>query len=251
MKRPTKIIWALIGLSTLCGLAAVINTTHYYRTVHDTQLALIRGIHEQDANVVRQAINNGANVRYVDRYNASSSPLPRACYRGDYEVLKLLIEAGAEPDVFTENGNVSDLLHITLDGSKENSVPESMVNRGQCIALLIEQGLDPNRKSQDGYPVFKAIRYRCLPGLKVFIESGANIKVRHVLGNTALHKICMNQFHGFYDQIVDEKMTRLILDAGYDLTIKNDAGETALDVAIKNKRTDLEKLIRDQLEKNK
>ena len=65
---------------------------------------------------------------------SSTRPLVEACFRGNYEIVKLLIERGADPTL--DAGTPFDPLYNTLD--------EYNINTYRIVKLLLEHGADPD-----------------------------------------------------------------------------------------------------------
>lgn len=255
MKRPTKIIWTLVGLSMLCGLAAF---AVYFGPGLWTQTLnhqLVNAVESHRSEKVQSLIDNGAdpNWRKPGDRDGHFIPMIVACRRGDVEILEFLVNAGGDP--FTKKGLPynENLVHVVAGRHVYGEEMIGSCDRVACINYLVERGVDVNEPSRVGQTALSiATKHGRADIVAVLIEHGADVDVQDLDGNTGMHAICAQPFRGEKEEeIAQIKIVKMSLKAGCDLTIKNEAGETALDVAIKNKRTDLEKLVRAHMSKNK
>lgn len=102
--------------------------------------------------------------------------MPLVCYcakRGDYEVVKLLIEAGANPNSLDLNG--LPLLSILCE-----------VGNLELIKLLIGHGASVNFGTEGKQPIFVAIKNNCVDVLEYLVEKGANVSARDEEYDTVL-----------------------------------------------------------------
>eukprot|EP00026_Physarum_polycephalum_P011694 Phypoly_transcript_11935.p1 GENE.Phypoly_transcript_11935~~Phypoly_transcript_11935.p1 ORF type:complete len:384 (+),score=65.76 Phypoly_transcript_11935:163-1152(+) len=84
---------------------------------------------------------SGADVNYSDPAE-TSTPLLSACYAGNLEIAKFLVENGARVNDRDELGNIP--LAMQICGPHPNP---------KVVSYLLEQGADPNTKTDAGRPV--------------------------------------------------------------------------------------------------
>ncbi|RTL06617.1 ankyrin repeat domain-containing protein [Candidatus Dependentiae bacterium] len=115
-------------------------------------------------------------------------------------------------------------------------------NKDITIAtLLLEVNANPNRHAQEETPLNAAIRLQEEELVKLLLEHKADVNVANKKdGKTALHQaveIHMN------DNTRKKAILDLILEKNPNLALTNNDGDTALIIAIKNKRSDLVELL--------
>ena len=97
---------------------------------------------------VAKALDAGVNINVWD--SDGWAPLHIACLHGYADLVRLLIEKGADANVRTMNEWVHTPLHIAC---RYNGVP--------AVRLLLEKGADPNVRDKDGRtPLDLTLSYR-------------------------------------------------------------------------------------------
>ena len=179
---------------------------------------------EGDTAAVKALINEGVDVNY--RGTHGNTPLGYSAYNGHGEIALLLLDAGADPNIpafdgwsplalavyechprlvkllldsradphFVHGETGENLLHVAVAKSDEGA------NTTQCVALLLEAGVDPNGKTQQG----------------VETDSFYNVTV---YSETPLH------WAAAYG---DEATVKMLIDAGADVSIEDGRGDTPL-----------------------
>ena len=122
-----------------------------------------------------------------------ATPFMRAAKSGDVEVMKLLLDAGADPALTMPNKSTALMFAAGMgwrDGSPaapsyDQGTPEDAV---QAIALLLERGLDLNAANDNGETALHlAVTNRGAPEIVRFlIARGANLKAQNKRGQTPL-----------------------------------------------------------------
>jgi ankyrin repeat protein len=105
----------------------------------------------------------------IDDYTADGfTALGLACYFGQYEVARYLIEQGADINLPSQNGFNVYPIHSAAAG-----------NYTDILRLLIESGAQVNVKQQAGStPLHAAAQYGNLDMLIILLENGADVNVR-------------------------------------------------------------------------
>ena len=136
---------------------------------------LFKDIRHGDIEAVRAAISKNAAV-VNEVYNAKApkkdigqSPLQVAIKCGDFEIIDLLLEKGADSDFMEDPAIVPphsvcmSVLHDAIIGVfaslcyKQYSHSEKYID---LIKILLENGADPNRKtSSEVFPIGTAVNY--------------------------------------------------------------------------------------------
>ena len=88
-------------VSTLCERGASVNAT----TIYDVSALLAAVLFPQEPNVlvVKALLDAGASIELTN--DSGVTPLLAACHRGNYDIVTLLLDRGANPDVYDENGS--------------------------------------------------------------------------------------------------------------------------------------------------
>jgi ankyrin repeat protein len=122
-----------------------------------------------------------------------ATPFMRAAKSGDVEVMKLLLDAGADPMMTMPNKSTALMFAAGMgwrDGSPaapsyDQGTPEEAV---QAITLLLERGLDLNAANDNGDTALHlAVVNRGSPEIiRFLISRGANLKAQNKRGQTPL-----------------------------------------------------------------
>ena len=124
--------------------------------------ALIFASHNGHGEVVKLLIEKGAEVNRTGK--AGVTALITASHKGRGEVVKLLIEKGAEVDLPDETGRTA-LMVATIHG------------HGEVVKLLIEKGAEVNRTGKAGVTaLITASRNGRREVVKLLIEKGAEVR---------------------------------------------------------------------------
>ena len=158
--------------------------------------ALMKAVKSNDVARVKELIAQGVNVSELD--SSSDAPLVMAAYEGHNEIVKLLLEAGADVAA-VDPGMKATALHAA-----------SYAGRTEAAKLLIAHKIDINKQGPyNGY--------------------------------TALHDAIW-QSH--------VETAKVIIEAGADLTLKSNQGQTPLEFARSKRLTELVNLMEQKLGKN-
>jgi ankyrin repeat protein len=124
---------------------------------------------------------------------AGATPLMRAAKSGDAAIVRLLLDAGADPAATLANGNNALMFASGLgwrDGSPaapsyDQGPPEEAV---ATIELLLARGLDINTTNNNGdTPLHAAVSGRAAPEIvRVLLARGARLDVQNKRGQTPL-----------------------------------------------------------------
>lgn len=189
---------------------------------------LFRAIENKDNNQVTQLLTEHpglVNVRYdyvddSDVLFGKVTPLHVAVYKDNVDVVKLLLSLKAKPN------------RKTIWYSDKDATPLHFARSAMVAELLIKSDALVNKKDECGRtplyvalfhpwrsPIFKVAECLVLYGAK------AN-QIGDSLGNTLLH-IAIREYGSVMDRVT------FLLRSGADRTLRNNAGETPLDYAIR------------------
>lgn len=135
---------------------------------------LMKAVQKNDAARVAALIADGADVDELDPNG--DAPLVMAAYLGHTEVVKLLLEAGADVTA-VDPGMKATALHAA-----------AYAGRTEAAALLVQHGIDINRQGpKNGYTALHdAIWENNIDTAKVILDAGADLTLKSHSGETPL-----------------------------------------------------------------
>ena len=157
-------------------------------------------------DTIRMLIAHGANPnarlkeKIIKRvYNAGdprlgegATPFMRASRGGDAAVMRLLLQAGADPALVQKNGNTP--IHLAASVSPSGNNPDHGTEAGaiDAIALCLDKGLDVNAVNAAGdTAVHTALGSPAI--VKYLAEHGAKLDVKNKQGRTPLDTVLRNR----------------------------------------------------------
>ncbi|KAF0328837.1 pfs domain-containing protein [Colletotrichum asianum] len=223
------------------------------------------GMHKHVAQLLQLSANdiNG-------RDELGQTPLFQACRLGALDIVKLLLQRGADAKV-TDNQNQTALFEIR----------RSYIQSGRIVRLLVEAGANPLHKNNEGKTFYNAsygfpklnesrtreifqqvmqgqldevVQNGTLLGHAVWCDDVAEVSFLLYLGanpnkgrlrwRTPILDVVISGSRG-----VMSHLACLLLEAGADATIADDHKQTPLELAIKYGRTSVAEILRSRLER--
>lgn len=177
--------------------------------------------------IVDLLIKRGVDLEVHDDHQENTA-LILASYYGDIEIVKLLLDAGANPNLFDEEQKTA-LSHAADKGYLE------------IVKLLINAHAAIDTQNENGHtPLMFAARAGHAAIVEFLIRNHAQINMRDNEGNTALH-LAIKEGH--------PHVVKLLLNAGALTTIPNEQEMTPLMLAQRTNNPNKEaiiKLLRDK-----
>lgn len=167
---------------------------------------------------VELLLDSGAGVNTKAGPNRAT-PLCIAAEQGRMEIIKLLLERGADPTAKDKNGD-SVLTYATCSQSRGLEKPEALVE------LLLDNGADINSQNLKGHTPFFGLAtssridvVKLLANLKA--QSGRpDVTIRNNQGRTVLHSVVSKNLR--------KDVLELLLRLGVDVGAVDNEGKTAL-----------------------
>ncbi len=177
-----------------------------------------------DEQSVLLLIDAGVNVHQT-WWKKGFTPLCLACQNSHAEIVKILIDKGADLHQANKKGRTP--LFIACQNDHE-----------EIVQILIDKGADVNQADKDGgTPVWMACQNGHKKIVKILIDKGADVNQADKDGNTPLLVACQNDH---------EEIVKILIDKGADLHQANIRGFTPLYMACQNGHVKVVKMLIDQ-----
>ncbi|EFG95852.1 ankyrin repeat domain-containing protein [Fusobacterium nucleatum subsp. nucleatum ATCC 23726] len=148
----------------------------------------------------------------------------------DVEALKILLERNVDVNKINNHGNRP--LHNLILLSEYKNLDDVLT----CAELLLDNGASVLRKNDIGEtPVLSAVRRNYFEILELFIKRNLKLDLKDSYGNGPLHIAAYSCNPNNEEK--KKKIFKLLLDAGIENDIKNDNGDTPIDI-LSNQKTD-------------
>lgn len=184
--RPSSVIQFLVVILFLTvGLPVEPPAVSEEIKKHSCQRSYVPGkwfpsIENGDLEMIKQFVRLGANVNEARRGDDWNTALMYAAEYGHSEIVKYLIEAGAEVGRKNQNGR-------TALFSVAGYPREASERHRNVVRLLIEAGADPMSQDEDGKnAVMVAAANRNPELLRMLMDAGADVHAEDQNGKTAL-----------------------------------------------------------------
>ena len=172
---------------------------------------------EAHKSMKSQAIYHGVDVN-AENLDCTTA-LMIACQNGDGVVIKILLDAGADPNINSIKGNKS--LHAAVLGGCSE----------EAFKKIIDHGADVNSTNNESVT---ALMVACKKGnmdaMYVLLNAGADPHIADSNGNTCMHHAIVGG--------CSKEVLQVIIDHGADVNSTNNDSVTALMVACKKGNVD-------------
>ena len=253
----------LVILSAGCSINKNSNSYEYY----ENQNLLVNGIESNDFELVKCAIDNGADLNSLghNTINTEKNPLFTSLCNSDKKIVLLLLENGA---------NVNYKSGRLYDGS--NCLMIAAINKYEDVCkLLIKEGIDINEKDNEGQnaidyaiqarsdsyfeekEILNLVKMLYKEGVKISNKTKENIlnenESNHELGKTnvkyeiikwlidigEIEEIDLGENQKIFYNVYLENINYIKKLDDSKLKIKNSSKQTLLDVAAKYGKTNI------------
>ena len=183
---------------------------HVAKTKEIAQLLITQGASIEAIVKGDESAGFGQGGRYSYGFFTGETPLHTHAGEGRKEVVKILINAGANVNAKNDSGS-TPLIAAAFDGDKE------------IVKLLIAKGANVNPKTDLGNtPLHSAALNGRKEIVELLIANGADVNANNVAGVTPLH---------WAAQEGQKEIAELLIAKGADVNAKDESGKTPLDRA--------------------
>ncbi len=188
--------------------------------------AFFKGLLENDLKLVKQGIQMGVDVNMLLGDGGETTPLVFSAHKGNYDVCRELLEAGATPNQRNKRGHLA-LCEVLANTSL------SVSDRIKVATLLLEQGADPNGLDWGRPAIQFALESEQFASL--LLAHGANVNQVSEYHELAGPRPGENfQYHENAIRYACKigampDVTQVLLAAGADPLVPNSEGDTAWD----------------------
>ncbi|AGA67448.1 ankyrin repeat-containing protein [Brachyspira pilosicoli P43/6/78] len=178
---------------------------------------------DKNKEMFKILVENGFDLESrikADRSDYDYTPLMIAVYKKDYDMVKYLLDKGANPN--------------TANNEKKTALMIAIANNNFDISkLLIQQGANINTKDEYGYTaLMRAAMIGSYEMVKFLLENGANINTKDNDGNTVLYYNIYYAGYGEEERLENaKKIFNLLIKYGADVNTKNNYGASLLNIS--------------------
>ncbi|MEX2263351.1 MAG: ankyrin repeat domain-containing protein [Bryobacteraceae bacterium] len=202
--------------------------------------ALLAEIRKSNLPGVRKMASNASRVNGRDENGATL--LMHAALYGDADLLRFLLERGADPKAKSGRGATAlhwaivdiekvrlllrqgvDVNAKTTDGRSPLLLAASQPSGAEIVELLLERGADPKAKDIAGRtPLMAAASFGNLPSMRALIAKGAELNAVTQGGSAAIMDAARSRNPG---------AVQLLIESGADVNVKTKRNGTAVAAA--------------------
>jgi ankyrin repeat protein len=192
------------------------------------------GSQEDGLCVARLLLERGADV--TTRSKEHRTLLNVASHFGNVEIVRLLLDHGADPETNAADDYGEKPLHRVLYGKYKTQEDGMLVAQ-----LLLDCGADVNSRRKDQWtPLHLASYHGNAEFVQLLIDNGADVNAVDDFGKSPLHDVSQGTYESQEDGV---RVAQLLLDHGADVSAKAGDGHTPLKLASLKQRPKLAELL--------
>lgn len=245
---------------------------------------LFYAVENNDYEAVEKLLSYGANVNsrrfiinsvaFANVVEKNDTPLIIACRNGNEDIIKLLVENGADVNLEDNYTNQTPLLQV-LSGVEKNrfSLAMYLIKNGADIHAVREKytsvfqetlyisSTDDEETIQQGFELFKYLMSQNVD-MKVYMGKGNALTHSATFGNYNVVKYLVENEYFDVNSVSDagntalicaakgneKEIVELLLELNADKSMKDNDGKTAYDHAVELGHTDIAELLRGDTE---
>ena len=212
-------------------------------------IKLMEACKERDLNKLKQLLKSSSHRATINKlypfpgYSWSSTVLSYACDINTYDFVETLLVNGARDDIEDSIGcwaihyacqsDTDTLAKVKLLAERnadnihritEQHTPLMLVNDHDTLEYLLQKGARVDDVEGDGQSALHYHYMRDAPTcINTLLKYGADVNLRNKDGDTPLHAAALNAKF--------EAVKALVASPACDVDLKNEKGQTALDIA--------------------
>ena len=190
--------------------------------------------------IARLLLKHGAGVNVRD--DAHNTPLLLAMQHGTSDIVRCLLEHGADPNLVYKEGKT--LLHLDLGPHRYSWRPVTGRSDDHLVAeLLLKHGADANaRDDAHNTPLLLAMQLGTSHIVRSLLEHGADPNVVYEEGKTLLH-LELGPHGSSWRPVTtwsdDHLVAELLLEHGADANARDDSHKTPLLLAMRHRTSSI------------
>lgn len=181
---------------------------------------LIRFVHEGNIDKVRELL--AKKVSLTERDHKGRTAIGRACEDGSTEILAMLLEAGADPNLMTDR--------------KTPLMLAAYANKVEVVQLLLEKGarIDEINKMRET-ALMKSSAGEAVDVVRLLLERGADVNAKRIDGWSALT---------FAVWLKNREIAQMLIDKNADIHARCADGRSLLAIAKENNDKEMIELLK-------
>lgn len=258
--NPSHFSFLLEGIAPLLvaaeeGNASIVKMLlEYHANPNQTDLkegnsSLIYAARKGNTEIVKMLLEHKVNPNQAN--TNGRSPLIEAAFRGHDAIIKILVDHKVNLNQVDKNGDTPLIMAILQGCRRASSAP--------IVEMLLEQGANPNQVDQinpDNHPLLFLARqiHRNAKDAKYALKYKRQALLRTLFtrerrGGLFFNQEDKNMIHD--EQVRVAAMVKMLLKHGANLNHTDEKGDTLEICAARDGNTDVVKVIKEQIEKQK
>ena len=190
---------------------------------------------KNDTQAVAILLKHGADPNKIHS-RSNSTPLSLASAHGNFEIISMLVDHGADVTSQALNGVFSALRYARYKGSM------SLQDFQNLVELFEQNGFELNQTDNAGESIlFQAARFSDLEVTKYLVESyEMSLFSINYDGQTLLHVVSKSALAAEYKA----EYVKYLIEKGVDIHMKDSSGKTPCDYATENGFTEIAELLK-------